>query len=99
MAAVSTTRAIDLAQLATELDAALSMSDDGAERTITCHDGAVTQAQLQAAVDAHVPAPPAPTEGEALREQVTALKARLAAAEAATDEILMGALMGEFPPL
>jgi len=47
---------IDLGQLAGELDdaASLSMSEDGATRVVTAHD-TTTEAQLQAAIDAHVP--------------------------------------------
>lgn len=56
MSTYTTPRPVNLAQLASpnELNTdALSMDDDGTERTVTCHDPAITQAQLQAAVDAH----------------------------------------------
>lgn len=55
MSTVTTTRPVDLEQLADELGTgALSMSDGGTERTVTCHDVTITRATLQAAVDAHV---------------------------------------------
>jgi hypothetical protein len=76
MSTATTTRAIDLAQLGAELadpPAPLSMSDDGTERTITCHDDTITQTQLQAAVDAHVPAPPPPSAASLLQAQVDEL--------------------------
>lgn len=59
-AVVTTTRPIDFIQLTQELGtpedpASMSISDDGTERTITAHDEDVTEEELQAAVDAHVP--------------------------------------------
>lgn len=54
MSTYTTPRPVDLRQLAEEMGTdELSMRDDGTERTITCY-GAITQAQLEAAVDAHV---------------------------------------------
>lgn len=99
MSTYTTERPIDLAQLAIELGtqeapARLSMSDDGTERTITCHDEAVTQEALEAAVEAHVPAPPKPTESEIIAN----LKERLATTEKTLDQVIIDALMGDFPP-
>lgn len=55
MSTVTTTRAVNLGQLASELGSTdLSMTDDGTTRVVACYDPAITQAQLQAAVDAHV---------------------------------------------
>lgn len=93
-----TGRPINLAQLAGELSdppTPLSMRDDGTEREITCHDEAVTQAQLDAAIDAHVPAPPPPSDAVI----VANLRARLTTAEQTIDQIIIDALMGDFPPL
>lgn len=92
----TTDGAINLAQLSVELGTnALTMSDDGTERTITCHDATITKSQLEAAVAAHVPAPPPPTDAEVIAN----LKARLTATEQALDDVILGALMGDFPPL
>ena len=57
MSTVTTTWLVNLGQLAAELTtppAPLSMDDDGTQRIIACHDATISQAQLQAAVDAHV---------------------------------------------
>lgn len=75
MSAITTARPINLAQLAAELadpPAALSMTDDGTERTITAHDDTTTAEALQAAVDAHEPAPTVTTEAW-LRQQINDL--------------------------
>lgn len=70
MSTYTTARPISLGQLADELGTdALSMSDDGTERTITCHDENVTEAQLQAAVDAHQPSAPIPSVDARLQGQ------------------------------
>lgn len=90
---VTTTRPIREEQLSVELGGvALSSSRVGDETTVTAD---VPKATLQAAIDAHAPVPPPPSA----EEQLAALKDRMAAAEAATDDIIIGALMGEFPPL
>lgn len=95
MTTVTTTRPLDLAQLAAELGTdALSMRDDDTGRTITCHDDTVTQAQLEAAVEAHVPAATPPSDAEVIAN----LKARLLATEQTLDQIIIDALMGDFPP-
>lgn len=71
MSAVTTTRPVDLGQLAAELgDAPLSSSTDDGQTVITCHDPAVTKAQLQAAVDAHTPTPPPPSPEALLQQQI-----------------------------
>lgn len=76
MSTVTSSRPINLGQLAAELadpPAPLSMSDDGAERAVTCHADAIAPAALQAAVDAHAPAPPPPTAASLLQAQVDEL--------------------------
>lgn len=52
MNTVTTTKAINRSQFARELGAAFRFSDDGTVRVVASAD--VTQAALQAAVDAHV---------------------------------------------
>ena len=59
-----------------------------------CDHEAVTQQILDATIDAHTPAPPAPTDAE----QIAALKTRLADTQSMLDTIIMDALMGDFPP-
>jgi expansin (peptidoglycan-binding protein) len=55
MSAVTTTRLINLGQLAAEMAGKpLSALGDQGTTTVTCHDPAVTQAALQAAINAHV---------------------------------------------
>jgi len=55
MSTVTTARPTNLRQLSEELGGApLSSSATASGTTITCHDENVTQAQLQAAIDAHV---------------------------------------------
>ena len=54
MSTVTTNKPINLGQLSVELGAACSMVSQDDSRTITCHDEAITEAQLQAAIDAHV---------------------------------------------
>jgi hypothetical protein len=80
---VTTTRTIDLVQLADELGTdELAMRTEGDDRTVTCFDTAVTAQALQAAVDAHVPAPPpAPTLAE-LQAQLDEIAAQIAALQA-----------------
>lgn len=56
----TTTRAVELSQLASETGWALSTDDDGTTRIVTCHTPGVTKGQLDAAIDAHTPAPPPP---------------------------------------
>lgn len=52
----TTTRPVDLGQLANELGStALSANTHGDETTVTCHDDGVTAEDLQVAVDSHVP--------------------------------------------
>lgn len=106
MSIVTTTRAIDLAQLDEEARRAaglttppgLSMREvgegDDVERIIRCDHDAVTQTILDDVIDSHVPSP----QPQPLEEQVAALKARATAAESTLDEIIIGALMGDFPP-
>lgn len=74
MSTLTTTRPIDLLQLGAELGThdLSAMGADG-ECTITCHDEAITQAELEAAVDAHVPAPPPPSAYERLQDQFNEL--------------------------
>lgn len=96
MSTFTTTRSIDLGQLTDELGGVgLSLSDNGTERTITCHADTITQDMLEAAIEAHVPAPSAPTDAEVIAN----LKARLLAVEQTQDQIIVDALMGDFPPL
>lgn len=52
---VPLTKAIDLAQLAAEVNAALTASD--AEVVVTDPDSAVTASALSAAIEAHIPDP------------------------------------------
>lgn len=52
---VTTTRPVNLGQLAAALGGAeLTSSTEESATIVTAHDGATTKAQLQAAVDAHV---------------------------------------------
>lgn len=71
MSTITTTRPIDEAQLDTELGgigvASLRIGD---EVTITAD---VDEDVLQAAIDAHIPAPPPPTRIEQLQAQVDEL--------------------------
>lgn len=93
MSSVTTTRPIGLDQLNAELGMpGLTAVTSDAETTVTAD---VPQATLQAAIDKHVPEEPPPT----LEALVASLRERVTAAEAATDDIIIGALMGEFPPL
>lgn len=81
-AIVTTTRTIDLAQLASEVDCdALSARTADGSTTVTCHAGSLTNAQLQAAVDAHTPAPPPLTATQLLQAQIDELT-----------DLMMGAL-------
>lgn len=74
-ATVTTTRPIDLGQLAAEVGSPLTMSDDGTERTVSALDETTTQAALQAAVDAHTPVeiPSAATLMQAQLDELTDL--------------------------
>jgi hypothetical protein len=77
-----TTKKINLAQLDAELKAGgLSMDSLNGTNTITANDPKITDAQLQAAVDAHVAKPnPEPTINEKLESvglSVADLKAAL----------------------
>lgn len=75
MSTVTTTRPINILQLGDELGTSeLSVLDRGEDRDVTCHDDAFTEAQLQAAVDAHVPAPPPQTAEAWLKEQIYAIQ-------------------------
>lgn len=107
MSIVTTNRVIDLPQLGTELATAAGLAEPpglsatttetsvGTETVVRCDHDAVTQQILDDVIDAHTPAAPAPTDAE----QIVALKARLADTQAALDEVIIGALMGEFPPI
>lgn len=84
MSTCETSQPIALSQLATELGTdALSMSDNGEARTITCHDETVTQEQLEAAVEAHVPAPPPMTP----EEQISSLQQEVADKQMQIDDL------------
>lgn len=54
MSTVTTTRPINVAQFAFEFGQPITASQSGSQTTIDCEVPTVTQAQLQAAVDAHV---------------------------------------------
>lgn len=78
MTTVTTTRPINLAQLAaeigtTEAPAPLTMVDDGETRAITSLDESVDEAALQAAVDAHEPTPPPPSVESLMQAQLDEL--------------------------
>lgn len=105
MSSVTTTRPIDLGQLAqsplvggsVETPAPLSMMNTGDERTITSHDEAITQAQLEAAIEAHVPEPPPPSAEEViaqLQQQVAEQAAAIEEQYAVQDEIITMILGG-----
>jgi hypothetical protein len=71
MSTSTTTKTVDLAQLTAELDGApLSAATNDGQSVITCHDPAITQAQLQSAVDAHTPAPQPPSPEALLQQQI-----------------------------
>jgi antitoxin component HigA of HigAB toxin-antitoxin module len=79
---VTTTKKINLAQLDAELKAGgLNMESLNGTNTITAIDSKITDAQLQAAVDAHVAQPdPEPTVNQKLESvglSVADLKAAL----------------------
>lgn len=70
----TTTVVVDLGQLSTELGTdALTMSSADGTNEISCHDPAITQAQLEDAVSTHVPAPPTLTPVQVLQAQVDEL--------------------------
>lgn len=71
MSTVTTARPIDEGQLDAELgDVGVTSLRVGDEVTVTAD---VPQATLQAAIDAHIPAPPPPTRIEQLQAQVDEL--------------------------
>lgn len=71
MAAVTTSRSVDLGQLDAELGSlGLSAVTAGEQTTVT---GDVDEATLQAAIDAHVPAEPPPSEMALMQQQVNEL--------------------------
>lgn len=82
MSAVTTTRPVNLDQLATELGGILlTAAGNGDETTVTAD---VPQAALQAAIDAHVPVEPPPSETRQLRLDL--------------DQLIVDAMFGDFPP-
>lgn len=83
---VPLTKAVDLAQLAAEVGAALSSSAD--EVVVADPESKVTAAQLKTALDAHTPAAPVDHD-KAFRDAVTA---------ATTLDALKAALLGTKGP-
>ena len=89
-AVVTTTRPIDLEQLAGERDSdTLTAAVDGETTTVTCWDPAVTAEAFQVAVDAHVPVPrpPAPPTTEELLAVIDGQQSQI---DQLTDLMLMG---------
>lgn len=100
MIEVTTSRPIDLAQLAAEVGHSLHMRDDGETRVVTCHAAGVTTGQLEAAINDHVPTPPSPPADE-VREARSAVAAMVVAEKIAADTFTVAdavAVAAAFPP-
>lgn len=70
MATVTTTRPVDSGQLVGEIGASVRIADLGDRLEVTAD---IPQAALQAAIDAHVPEEPSPSEIALMQQQVNEL--------------------------
>lgn len=73
MSTATTTKTIDVDQLAAELGHPISVATVGTQSTVTCHAPGHTNAALQAAVDAHEPKPPPPSPIAIVQSQIDAI--------------------------